>query len=452
MAPTLAAVAALPALRLLPRTEAPLDVPVRWVAVSELADPTPFLEGGELVLTTGMRLEDAETYVSRLVGRDVAGLGFGVGLGHDRVPPALVEAARVYGLPLLEVPRPTPFVAIGKAVSRMLAAEQYEDVTRAAKAQRELARAALRGPDAVLAVLARVLRGWALLLDPAGEVRYAAPDSARVRAPEIAVELPRLASAASLALPGPVVVQPVGLGRRPRAYLAVGTPDQLRPVAHTVVGAAVSLLSLLSETGEHRVREALGRMLLGGAPGFPDEPVRVLLCGQDAADALEGDPAADRCLTAPHGTLTAVIAPDALVERVAALAVAAGPVGVGEAVPLTEAARSLAQAERARPAEGVRRHSDLPGGVLGHLGDPAREAAADLLAPLDPSLRASLHAYLAHHGQGDPAARALGVHRHTLRHRMRRAADLLARDLDDPTTRAELWIALTLTDPPPPNP
>ncbi|GAB2808368.1 PucR family transcriptional regulator [Actinocorallia aurea] len=446
MAPTLAAVAALPSLRLILRTDAPLDVPVRWVAVSELTDPTPFLEGGELVLTTGMRLDDAEAYVARLVGRDVAGLGFGVGLGHDRVPEALVEAAVRHGLPLLEVPRPTPFVAVGKAVSRMLAAEQYEDVTRAEKAQRELARAALRGPDAVLSVLARVLRGWALLLDPAGEPTHAAPDSARARAPEIAVELPRLAGAASLALPGPVVVQPVGLGRRPRAYLAVGTPDRLRPVAHTVVGAAVSLLSLRSETSEDKVREALGGLLLGKPPHFPEEPVRVLLCGPDTADALEGDPAADRCLAVPHGALTAVIAPDALTDRVAALALAAGPVGVGDPVPLTDAARSLTQAERARPAEGVRRHTDLPGGVLGQLGDPAREAAVRLLAPLDPTLRASLHAYLAHHGQGDPAARALGVHRHTLRHRMRRAADLLSRDLDDPTARAELWIALTLTE------
>ena len=33
-----------------------LDRPVRWVAVSELEDPGPYLEGGELLLTTGMRL------------------------------------------------------------------------------------------------------------------------------------------------------------------------------------------------------------------------------------------------------------------------------------------------------------------------------------------------------------------------------------------------------------
>ena len=32
--------------------EANLDVPVRWVHISELLDPTPWLSGGELLLTT----------------------------------------------------------------------------------------------------------------------------------------------------------------------------------------------------------------------------------------------------------------------------------------------------------------------------------------------------------------------------------------------------------------
>ena len=33
-------------------TGAPVDRPLSWVHVSELADPAPFLEGGELLLTT----------------------------------------------------------------------------------------------------------------------------------------------------------------------------------------------------------------------------------------------------------------------------------------------------------------------------------------------------------------------------------------------------------------
>ena len=38
--------------------EAGLDRAVRWVHISELADPTPWLSGGELLLTTGLQLGD----------------------------------------------------------------------------------------------------------------------------------------------------------------------------------------------------------------------------------------------------------------------------------------------------------------------------------------------------------------------------------------------------------
>ncbi|GAA3216459.1 PucR family transcriptional regulator [Nonomuraea helvata] len=153
-----------------------LDAVVRWVAVSELADPTPYLEGGELLLTTGMRMEgDQSQYVARLVARGVAGLGFGVGVSHEEVPPALVAAADEAGLPLLEVPRETPFIAVGKAVSELLAAEQYEEITRAFAAQGRLTRAALRpeGMHAVIDRLAKEVGGWAALFDESGEVRHA---------------------------------------------------------------------------------------------------------------------------------------------------------------------------------------------------------------------------------------------------------------------------------------
>jgi purine catabolism regulator len=54
----------------------------------------------------------------------------------------------------------------------------------------------------------------------------------------------------------------------------------------------------------------------------------------------------------------------------------------------------------------------------------------------------SVRVWLSHHGQWEPAAAQLGVHRHTLRKRIRRAGELLDRDLDSPGTRAELWLAL----------
>ena len=36
------------------------EAPVRWVHISELRDPTPWLSGGELLLTTGLQLDTEE--------------------------------------------------------------------------------------------------------------------------------------------------------------------------------------------------------------------------------------------------------------------------------------------------------------------------------------------------------------------------------------------------------
>src|SRR5579859_2809234 len=80
---------------------------VRWVHSTELPDPTPWLRGGELLLTTGVQLEGAKAQrelVERLADHRIAGLGFGTGFRHKRLPAALVSAARKRSFPLFEVP------------------------------------------------------------------------------------------------------------------------------------------------------------------------------------------------------------------------------------------------------------------------------------------------------------------------------------------------------------
>ena len=70
---------------------------VRWVHSSELVDPTPWLKGGELLLTTGIQLRgrkaQRELTSSGSPTTDIAGLGFGTGFRHRRLPAALVTAA-----------------------------------------------------------------------------------------------------------------------------------------------------------------------------------------------------------------------------------------------------------------------------------------------------------------------------------------------------------------------
>ena len=123
--------------------------PVRWVHSSELEDPTPWLKGGELILTTGMNIGETaakqRAYVDRLVGAGVAGLGIGLGFGHDRAPKAIVTEAQKLAFPLFEVPYPVPFIAITEAVFTRLLAEQFDTLQRAVDAEHVLTRAVLDG-------------------------------------------------------------------------------------------------------------------------------------------------------------------------------------------------------------------------------------------------------------------------------------------------------------------
>ncbi len=117
-------------------------------------------------------------YVDRLVAAGVVGLGMGVGLGARRR-----TRRRWSGRPSAGGSRcwrfrgRLPFIAISKAVSDLLAAEQSEAIRRAFAAQRELTRAALlpERSGAVVARLAREVAGWVAVLDASGRLLHACP-------------------------------------------------------------------------------------------------------------------------------------------------------------------------------------------------------------------------------------------------------------------------------------
>ncbi|MFI8190342.1 PucR family transcriptional regulator [Streptomyces sp. NPDC085946] len=551
MPPTLASLVQHSALRLTVRAgEDRLDVPVRWAHVSELADPVPYMEGGELLLITALKLdaEDPEAmrrYVRRLAGAGVVGIGFAVGVTYEEIPAALVDAAEEEGLPLLEVPRRTPFLAISKAVSAAIAADQYRAVTAGFAAQRELTRQALTdGPEGLLAALAAQVDGWAALYDASGAVVAAAPEWAGRRAARLTADVRRLREGpapASAVVGGPenedrVELHSLGTGRRPRAALAVGTAAALGTAERYAVHSAVALLTLTTErsrslqAAEQRVGAAVLRMLLAGEPDHAravagglygdllDAPFRVLvaesasasaaraqidaevrvpapkpasaaaLAAADArgdllgalADVVESAAAraGEAVLVVPEGERLVVLAADegaavaACGDYAAALEAArTGTVaeqGAGEdelvvglsapAGPITAAA-AYKQAEQAlsvarRRGRVLVEHEQLAAGsVLPLLADDAVRAFADgLLRALHDhdatgrgDLVASLRAWLSRHGQWDAAAADLGVHRHTLRYRMRRVEEILGRSLDDPDVRMELWLALKAT-------
>ncbi|GAT82389.1 PucR family transcriptional regulator [Streptomyces sp. F-3] len=539
-----------------------LDVPVRWAHVSELADPVPYMEGGELLLITALQL-DAENpramrrYVKRLAEAGVVGIGFAVGVNYDEIPQALVEAAEEEGLPLLEVPRRTPFLAISKAVSAALAADQYRAVTAGFAAQRELTRQALNaGPEGLLAALAAQVDGWTALYDASGAVVAAAPEWAGRRAARLTAEVERLRdrpAPASAVVGGPetedrVELHSLGTGRRPRAALAVGTAAALGTAERYAVHSAIALLTLTTErsrslyAAEQRIGAAVLRMLLAGESDHAravagdlygdllDAPFRVIVAESAPVSATrahaeaharvrtakpptaavppaaatagaaaavpaaagDGGPlaglaetveaaaarAGEAVLVVPEGERLVVLAVDggaavaacgkyaealeaARTKAVGEQAGEGGELVVGLSAPTGPVATAVAyrQAEQAlsvarRRGRVLVEHEQLASGsMLPLLADDAVRAFADgLLRPLHEhdatgrgNLVASLRAWLSRHGQWDAAAADLGVHRHTLRYRMRRVEEILGRSLDDADVRMELWLALKAT-------
>jgi PucR family transcriptional regulator, purine catabolism regulatory protein len=149
------------------------DRELRWVHISELEDPTPWLSGGELLLTTGITLGTAaeQRRLVRLLSENgVAALGFGTGFDHGRLPKALVEEARERNLPLFEVPYEMPFIAITERAATRLVNEQYDVLARSTQVHERLERLVVedRGLDEVLAAIGGAIGGAALVHDRAG--------------------------------------------------------------------------------------------------------------------------------------------------------------------------------------------------------------------------------------------------------------------------------------------
>jgi purine catabolism regulator len=154
--------------------DAGADAPVRWVHISELPDPTPWLSGGELLLTTGIQLDTAKRqreFVRLLSGHHLSGLGFGTGFDHAELPAGLVKEADELGFPVFEVPYELPFIALTEKAFTRLVNEQYEVLQRGIAIHKRLERLVLEesGLDEVVRALAAATGGAVCVLSSRGE-------------------------------------------------------------------------------------------------------------------------------------------------------------------------------------------------------------------------------------------------------------------------------------------
>ncbi|WP_030760579.1 PucR family transcriptional regulator, partial [Streptomyces sp. NRRL F-2664] len=429
----------------------PATAEVHGVHASEMADPSPYLLGGELLLTAGAELTgagQAAAYVGRLARAGAAALGFGVTPVHEVVPAGLAEACEEAGLPLVEVPPGTPFTAVARGVGRLMAEARTRELRRVTEAQQALAAAAAR-PDPVPAVLSRLAAGLGghVVLWPDG--RAAGGFSPAAAASALEALLAQVGRAG-----GPATATDQAGGRHLAAYAlgpgaALGTATAARAAGdHTVASVAAVLLTLLTAdrpTGTEAA--ALARLLLGDpAAQALDRPgpwYAVHARGGGDPRALAG--ALGTVLLDPRGPVVRLVTdrePDAQPGWRLGVSAPAAPDALAAAD--AQAGRALQRAEAARAP--LARHA-ADAGFAGLVGEAeARAHAEALLGPLSPALRATLRAWLAHHGSWDRTAVALGVHRNTVRQRVARCAALLDRDPDDPEVRMELWFALRRAD------
>lgn len=484
--------------------------PIRWAHTSELVDPTRWLSGGELLLTTGLGVKGSpnvqRSYLNRLVKAGLSGLAFGLGFGFDSVPAPILRAADRADFPVIEVPYPVPFIAITEAISSALAAERIRDLELSEAVHERLAQlvGSGSGPADVLEEAVDLAPGWVYLFSMKGEVTAAAgaaqhpPDASAVwdALPPGLVNGSGPAMSSAIAPDGSVLAIAVEHASRREAIVVFGKPSRLEVRDRLVIRHAVSVLGLLLAARRMVAeveRRVAGDVLVEAIEGHLNGPqltrrldlagftlegrATVLLFepgpGCDAEAALE--PLRSLLEEASAGARVAVVG-----ERVAAFVLHENPaalardvvepssiaelegmrVAVGDTVAPSEVRRSYLDAALALQSAPVALRVVTTGdlGAYNLLMDnqprPVLESfvravlgrVIDRDRERSSELLASVRAFVEAGGRWEEGAETLGVHRHTLRYRINQAQELLDRDLFSPNDRMEIWLACKARD------
>lgn len=153
---------------------------VRWVHAGEVPNIASLLKGGELLLTTGYGLgtrpAEQRAFVRTLAERGIAALVVELGPRFSRLPAALVDTARAADLPLVQLHREVPFVAVTEEIHTEIVNGHYALLQRAEEVHRRCTEALLGGGGVpqVLGILAGFSGNPVFLETADGRLLYAA--------------------------------------------------------------------------------------------------------------------------------------------------------------------------------------------------------------------------------------------------------------------------------------
>ncbi|GAA0409770.1 PucR family transcriptional regulator [Microbispora corallina] len=453
---------------------------VSWAHVSELEDPTPWLLGAELIMTTGIGVPRGaaaqRAYLERLDDAGVAGLALSAGLHVPPLRRGFLDAAEERGFPVLEVPLAVPFIAVAQEV----AAAVQEDARQRLGAQLQVFGAlrwlASEGLDAA-ALFTRLerLSGYDVYLStPQGR-----PLLPGVPVPPDSVTLPSSAEAPPT-IPGGFAL-PVPAPDGPAGFLVAFEREGARPaglavVQHiaTVAALQVAMVRSERETLRRQGAETLAELLQDALDpdtarrrlsriGLPPEEDVVLLVVRGAAEdavvrAFDEHP---HLMLRHHRDLYVLTpwsshpsgGPGAAsgLREVPGIAVGVSrPLRPGRSLRVAQREASWAASRAAESGQPVVGYGEdttgrwLPDDV-GVLSGLVEHVLGDVLrydAEHGSGLVASVRTWMERDRRVDDAARALHVHPNTLSYRLRRFGALTGRDLSATGDFAEVWLAI----------
>ncbi|HEX3692443.1 MAG TPA: PucR family transcriptional regulator ligand-binding domain-containing protein [Solirubrobacteraceae bacterium] len=377
------------------------DRTVRWVHSTELLDPTPWLRGGELLLTTGLQLASAATQrelVTRLADAEIAGLGFGTGFVHKKIPAALLAAARKRGFPLFEVPYELPFIAVTERVFAQLLNERYELL------QRNMA------GD----VLAEALTGRLY------------PDELQARLRPFGIGEQAAVLAFALREPGSAASVLEQILERMQLHALVATRNGLLCAVIDGEGVQASAADAL------RARANTRGVRRGEQPSDPavdpsiDPVVELARRVREQLRSRFGEVRAAASRPAPTHMLRHSF-------HEARCALEAVRLANGSA-PDVASYRDLGAFQLLLSLQDDDALASYTRSVLGPVEEDEGEYGDELLRSLD--------VFIENNGHWERAAQTLYCHRHTLRYRIKRVEQLTGRDFSQARDRIEFWLAL----------
>lgn len=467
---------------------------ISWAHGTDLSDPTPFLQPGNMVLTTGRQFADGdaggdvEGYVDRLRRAQVSAIGFGTGVIVDGIPEALIDACRATGTTLVEIPLGTPFIAVVRRIGEILESGRRRRLHEILDAQRAVSTASLTrdGWHGGVRRAAKLLDATVWLLDERGEVTrtYGRATVPRPETRRTAAEMMRgnvRGRRDESDESSHIVLHTLGPSGDLLGVIALGCSRPVDPLELSVFVTAVALAEVsmmragsvetgvellcdqvlaLVRDGHGEVAENVVRGLGLTWPGAQVVAVRMGPSGVDVSRGLRRwlrhaspggvvgtDDVGDLALV-DAGVLSDLLEWMERHEVRGGVSSVSSWEAIGDAID--EADRCC---RSAREGEIVAVETLASRSLLGALVDPHwRPVAVARLRPLlerpdgDDLLRAC-GVWLGHNGQWEPAARDLGLHRHTLKQRVAQVGRALDLDLMCFEARAELWALLRAAPP-----